>query len=1354
MKTYIFALEIFAACLLALHSSVRADVVINEIHYDPVDKTQFVEFIELFHSGDSAMDLTGWKLSGGIDFAIPDGTTLESESFLVIAQSPEKLLEVFGRQALGPWTGSLNNGGEKITLENASGEVADVVDYRSGYPWPSAARGGGSSMELVHPALDNDLSGSWRSSRPPGALAELVYIPGSADGWTFKKGTEEASDPIDAWRNVDFDASSWEKSKLPLGFGGVGSPRVEWATELTDMQGNYSSVFLRRPFEVAVGEIPSKLNLGIINDDGVIVWVNGTEIFRQNVDGEPAFDGTSSGAGQESSELVFEEVEGVAGAFVEGTNVIALQVFNNSNGGSDFGIDLEFVRAADDGGSPDPTPGRANSVFADNLPPQTRQVNHVPQEPKGGEDVTVSVKATDADGITSLSLSYQMVEPGGYVRRTDDAYETGWETIAMTPVDGQPDNYAGTIPADVQQHRRLIRYRITATDGAGLSVQVPYDDDEQPNFCYFVYDGAPDWTAADQPGTTENVTFPKSALEHLPIYHLIANESDVSRSQYTSSFEGRHFFGTLVYDGTVYDHIEFSNRGEFSTYQSGKNKWRFHFTRTHDLVARDNYGKKYKSNVKTMNLNACASPWVPANRGMAGMEEALGFRMYQLAGTPSPNTHWLHFRVIDEEEEAPVDDQYAGDVWGLYLYVEHPDSRFLGARNLEDGNTYKIESGNGDKKNQGPTQETSTRDWTSFRNDSRRAQDTEWWKENFDLDAYYGFRAMNRAVGNIDIREGWNHYFYHNPDGRWAPIVWDLDMLLMPETHWSGTIDQKICLRNDDIEIAFQNHCRKLVDLLLSDKGDFGGQVAQLVEELATVVNPPELELTMVDIDQFMWNNNRRSSGGHRGAFYDTPKNQNFRGGTLRRVLATPDHEGYEQYLKNFTTDTDTDGWRLGDGDQNGYGFEYLSDEAEDADIPETPTIQYTGPMPLEFPVDQLTWDSSAFADPNGAESFGAREWRIGRVYNPQTPDYEAGKAWKYEVETVWESGPLADAAITGIQIPLQVVQAGATYRVRVRFLDNSGRASHWSEATQFVASAPNVSEFAGLKVSEIMYFPVEATEAERAAGFTTSDMEYLELHNTGATPIDLGKLILTQGVDYDFAGGEIKMLAPGAYVLIVSNKLAFESRYGPSSAITGEWGNDKLSNSGETIAISLGQGNDVLSFTYDITDPWPIATRGQSLAFSGDVLAEATSWALAAPSPGKATDDGGDTGYSTWAVTHFGAADVPEAAPAFDADFDGFVNAIEFALASAPTQRGSVPTIEPVVIEGSPAIRFLRRINLDDYTVTLQQSTDLSSWSDAAVVEVSSTAVDADTVQKTWRSSTPIGSSVFLRLEIVQPTE
>ena len=50
--------------------------VVNEIHYAPADKTSREEFIELVSVLDSALDLSGWRVTGGLDYTCPAVTTL------------------------------------------------------------------------------------------------------------------------------------------------------------------------------------------------------------------------------------------------------------------------------------------------------------------------------------------------------------------------------------------------------------------------------------------------------------------------------------------------------------------------------------------------------------------------------------------------------------------------------------------------------------------------------------------------------------------------------------------------------------------------------------------------------------------------------------------------------------------------------------------------------------------------------------------------------------------------------------------------------------------------------------------------------------------------------------------------------------------------------------------------------------------------------------------------------------------------------------------------------------------------------------------------------------------------------
>ena len=99
--------------------------------------------------------------------------------------------------------------------------------------------------------------------------------------WNYRKGNSEASSPLSAWREQDFDDSMWSKGLTPIGYGqGV------FSTELNDMQGQYSSVFLRKPFYIESLDNVDSLTLESEYSGGFVVWINGREVSRINVPGQ------------------------------------------------------------------------------------------------------------------------------------------------------------------------------------------------------------------------------------------------------------------------------------------------------------------------------------------------------------------------------------------------------------------------------------------------------------------------------------------------------------------------------------------------------------------------------------------------------------------------------------------------------------------------------------------------------------------------------------------------------------------------------------------------------------------------------------------------------------------------------------------------------------------------------------------------------------------------------------------------------------------------------------------------------------------------------------------------------------
>ena len=1361
-------------------AALPSQVVINEIHYDPANETSAEEFIELYNPGANAIDLSNWELTDAVRFTFPPGTTLEAGAYLVIAEDPPTITSVYGVISLGPWEGGLNNDGEEIDLRDSTGNVMDQVDYGSGFPWPSGARGGGGSIELLNPALDNDLGASWRTAGSQvDSTPETDYISAADSQWRYRKGTSEASNPIDGWRQIIFtEDGTWTTAQPPIGYGDGDDNTV-----LTDMRENYSSIFMRREFTIDPLEIPQNLKLRLYVDDGAIVWINGQEVQRAHVgNGQLAFNATASNHEAEWEEFILTTASNY---LVGGTNVIAVQGFNGTLGSSDFSLDatLSSTSSTSSGGSP--TPGLANGTSTTVVPPAIRQVDHTPQEPGSSEQVTITAKLTDPQGVGTVTLDYQIVEPGAYIRITDPAYGANWTTVTMVDDGSAGDTFANdsiysvVLPGSIQQHRRLIRYRINFEDTEGAAAQVPYPDDEQPNFAYFVYDGLPSWSGSLTPGGASE-TFSGDIFGELPNYHLIANNTDVINSQYNGGSDGVHQPGTLVYDGRVYDHIEFENRGEASTYVSGKNKWRFHFNRARRFRARDNWGNRYDSTWTKLNLQSISSPWAAMNRGMAGLDEAPTMRLYGLAGVPSPRTHYFGFRVIDNAAETDPSDQYEGDVWGLYLAMEQPNGSFLNDRDLADGNVYKIEGGAGDKKEQGDSQTESSSDWNSFYSASNSAQTEQWWRDNMDMPGYYTMRSLNRLLGNVDIRIGYNHYFYHEPTlDQWKVIPWDLDMMWIAETHQAGVIRQQTSINNhSQLAIEFRNRGRELLDLVGSDSSATGGQIGQLIDEYSQMMNPTGASLTWSDIDAFMWNYHPRTRGNpsstsgqssHKNNFFRTPYTDSRIGGSYVRTLDSSDHEGQVNYILEYVTDSfNGNSWSPGNGIQEGYGYEYLKFESNDSNIPNKPNLTYSGPA--GFPVNQLSFGSSSFSDPNSNGSFGKMRWRIAKIAAPGITGYESGTPRTYEVETV-STSPDFTTFTNSYTFSASAAEPGITYRVRVQHEDTSGRTSHWSDPFEFVAGVPSVDTWRdNLVISEIMYNPANPNASESLVSLDNDDFEFIELTNiSDSISLDLSQLSFTQGITFDFSTATILSLEPGQSLVLVKNEAAFEARYGTDLPVAGVYPNS-LSNGGEQVVLSYAINTPILDFTYDDRAPWPTSPDGDGYPLiliapeSAPDHALAASWTAGSQlngTPGSPAPPA--PSFTSWQEDQFTPAqlaDVTISGPNADPDKDGTVNLLEYAFLSDPfASDPSGQSIEGGTIELGPdtflTITFPVRDPVEDLFYQPQISANLDLWNEGTEYLIQTGSVDQGDGSRdlTYRSVLPLSdqNSQFFRVRVIR---
>ena len=170
------------------------------------------------------------------------------------------------------------------------------------------------------------------------------YLIRSGDIWRFFRGKREPSGGTTAWTTLGFDDSSWEEG--PSGFGyGDGDDR----TLLTDMRGNYTTVYIRRVFEVQDPSSLQSLTLSIRYDDGFVAYLNGTEVARRNVSGRVRYDERATQS-HEARDPVQIDLTQFLGKLREGLNVLAIVGVNASSNSSDLTLDPELFTESRGGG--------------------------------------------------------------------------------------------------------------------------------------------------------------------------------------------------------------------------------------------------------------------------------------------------------------------------------------------------------------------------------------------------------------------------------------------------------------------------------------------------------------------------------------------------------------------------------------------------------------------------------------------------------------------------------------------------------------------------------------------------------------------------------------------------------------------------------------------------------------------------------------------------------------------------------------------------------------------------------------------------------------------------------------------
>jgi len=173
----------------------------------------------------------------------------------------------------------------------------------------------------------------------PRASAVDIISTGSSG-----KYLDDGSDQGTAWQAIGFDDSAWSSGPAQLGYGD--GDEVTTNSYGPDGSNKYITTYFRHSFVLTNAPAFQSLTLNLLRDDGAIIYINGTEVRRDNMpDGAVDNRTTTSSIVGGADEDTFFPTSMAGGILTNGTNVCAVEIHQHSGVSSDISFDFALIGA-------------------------------------------------------------------------------------------------------------------------------------------------------------------------------------------------------------------------------------------------------------------------------------------------------------------------------------------------------------------------------------------------------------------------------------------------------------------------------------------------------------------------------------------------------------------------------------------------------------------------------------------------------------------------------------------------------------------------------------------------------------------------------------------------------------------------------------------------------------------------------------------------------------------------------------------------------------------------------------------------------------------------------------------------
>ena len=168
---------------------------------------------------------------------------------------------------------------------------------------------------------------------PPSGPQTLVAYGSS---WKYlDNGTNQGT----AWRGTGFSDATWASGIAQLGYGdGDETTIVSYGA---DANNKYITTYFRKTVSITNPSSFTSILGNVKRDDGIAIYINGTEVYRNNLAAGAAYNLLATLASDDGATA--QSFSFSPSAFINGNNVIAVEIHQNSVTSTDISFDLQLI---------------------------------------------------------------------------------------------------------------------------------------------------------------------------------------------------------------------------------------------------------------------------------------------------------------------------------------------------------------------------------------------------------------------------------------------------------------------------------------------------------------------------------------------------------------------------------------------------------------------------------------------------------------------------------------------------------------------------------------------------------------------------------------------------------------------------------------------------------------------------------------------------------------------------------------------------------------------------------------------------------------------------------------------------